>query len=48
MSLTQLMGERVRHLADQPDTRYRCSGSDHDFTGSNMWSSSAKSLAYVQ
>ena len=45
MSLTQLMGERVRHRADQADTMYRWSGSDHDFTGSNMWSSSTKSLA---
>ena len=48
MSLTQLMGERFLHLADQADIRYRWSGSDHDFTGSNMWSWSTKSLAYVQ
>ena len=48
MSLTQLIGERFLHLADQADTMYRWSGSDHDFTGSNMWSWSTKSLAYAQ
>ena len=45
MSVTQLIGERFLHLADQAETMYRWSGSDHDFTGSNMWSSSTKSLA---
>ena len=45
MLLTQLIGERFLHLADQAETRYRCSGSDHDFTGSNMWSCSTKFLA---
>ncbi len=45
MSLTQLLGERFRHLADQAETMYRWSGSDHDFTASNIWSSRVKSLA---
>ena len=40
MSLTQLIGERFLHLADHAETMYRWSGSDHDFTGSNMWSCS--------
>jgi hypothetical protein len=48
MSLTQLIGERFLHLADHPDTMSRWSGRDHDFTGSNMWSSSVKSWAYFQ
>ncbi len=48
MSLTQLIGERFAHQADQPDTRYRWSGSDQDFTGSNMWSCSTKFFAYAQ
>ena len=42
MSLWQLIGERFRHLADQAETMSRCSASDHDLTGSNMWSSRAK------
>ena len=45
MLLTQLIGEWFLHRADQAETRYRCSGSDHDFTGSNMWSCSTKFLA---
>ena len=45
MSLTQLIGERFAHLADQPDTMYRWSGRHHDFTGSNMWSASTKFFA---
>ena len=48
MSLTQLIGERFLHLADHAETMYRWSASDHDFTGSNMWSSSTKFLAYFQ
>ena len=45
MLVAQLIGERFRHRADQADTMYRWSGRDHDFTGSNMWSSRAKSFA---
>ncbi len=45
ISFWQLDGAGDEHLADQPDTRYRWSGSDQEATGSNMWSSSAKSLA---
>ena len=45
MLFTQLMGFLPLHLADQADTMYRWSGSDHDFTGSNMWSASTKFLA---
>ena len=37
ISFTQLEGAGLEHRADQPDTRYRWSGSDHDFTGSNIW-----------
>ena len=45
MSLTQLSGAWFRHLADQAETMYRWSGSDHDLTGSNMWSFRTKSRA---
>ena len=45
MLLTQLIGDRFLHFADHAETMYRWSGSDHDLTGSNMWSSSTKSLA---
>ena len=45
MVFRQLIGERVLHLADQAETMYRWSGSDHDLTGSNMWSERTKSLA---
>ena len=45
MSLTQLIGERFLHLADQAETMNRWSGSDHDLTGSNMRSCSTKFLA---
>ena len=43
--LTQLDGEAFLQLADHAETMYRWSGSDHDLTGSNMWSSRTKSLA---
>jgi hypothetical protein len=48
MLLTQLIGDRLRHLADQADTRYRWAGSDQDFTASNMWSARTKLWAYAQ
>ncbi len=36
MLLLQLIGSILVHFADQADTMYRWSGSDQDFTGSNM------------
>ena len=45
MLLTQLIGDLFLHLADHAETRYRWSGSDHDLTGSYMWSCSTKSFA---
>ena len=47
-SLTQLSGLAEPHRADHSLTRYRWDGRDHESTGSNMWSFSTKSLAYVQ
>ena len=46
--LTQLSGLAFAQVADQLLTRYRWDGRLHESTGSNMWSSSAKSPAYVQ
>ncbi len=48
MLLTQLIGEAFLQMADQADTMYRCSGSDHELTGSNIWSARTKFLAYAQ
>ncbi len=45
----QLIGAPVRvHLADQPETSYRCDGRLHDPGASNMWSCSTKFCAYFQ
>ena len=35
-SLVQLSGFVLVQCADQPLTRYRCAGRDHESTGSNM------------
>src|SRR5260370_33072074 len=40
--LTQLIGEAFLQMAGQADIMYRCSGSDHALTGSNIWSATAQ------
>ena len=42
------IGSRLWHVADHPDTRYRCAGSVQESLGANMRSCNVNRCAYVQ